>query len=887
MANSVNDSIGFGQTNADIQKNDPVPSFGGPKTTANDRLAKARQTASGVCEFCDKHGLAILPVRLGIMRTGSGAPELPAGLRPTVQDGANLPFSGPTRYTGRTLRSGYLYVYDERGLWEWYWVTEHGYLMKLPQPGSPMNPAFTVGREPCDRTGHKEIASCITVKDPANAKRIWVAFSGAEWTQHVLQLHQDEAHRKRHMREFDVKAWMSSHKAAHAKTIDAVSSVVAEYAPMTKVDTFAFSPYEFRSRASTLGALLDAAKSRDPAPGAVLMLNDPVGIAGEIAARLAELRHEYMSQGDRQRKLSASTAILNYQQTVAKKAQDDLFQSSDELERDSHWVEDATGRPTIYLSSPPKLPALTDADLQATEKKSWTKYLADYDENARAKWHEQFLTDFDAYSTRTLIPLATAHTAWMRSDLMADHFNLTHDETSAEIGLVYVRQLTACVQDTQQYQPCSDLYYKWIKGSYSEQNNLLLRALVLNLKEPRELFVKRISPDVPWTTVGWDNLCGFFNGLADKALKLNTDVLPQLVLAFGGAITRLLQTAAGDAHVPHGLVALGTVTQRPVVPVQLTGSFKTMRASVMRQLLKASGLKNMNENALQREVTLALRRLAIRGQPMNQPVSVQMMIMIDRDTLKRMPRDLNKAQQAQWVAASVRTVEEIEALNVAARERLIMDVPAAAGAAKVGTGIAKAVPIVGNLVAAYVQLAGIAITEQALGTATGLAEVENKSRVAGAMSLLASTFSDSVDRGMQALGITELQAGRSVFLRFVARWAPFGAKVFGVAGATIGAVCDLREMFLALKGNRGLAAAYGLSVIGGLMVATALALSTISLPILLVGALAYLIAQVVIAKLGDDKLDTWLKRCVWGKDESNRFSNFQQEMKELPSLSGV
>ncbi|MFM0140913.1 T6SS effector BTH_I2691 family protein, partial [Caballeronia grimmiae] len=236
MASSENNSGSFAKTNAQIQKQDPVPSFKPPATTPLD---KARQVALSTCEFCDKHGLAIFPVRPGVMHSDSGAPELPASLRPTASDGATLPGGGPSQYTARTLRGGYLYVYDERGSWEWYWVTKLGYLMKLPQPGSPMNPAYTVGREPCDKTGHKEIASCITVKDPTNAKRIWVAFSDAEWTPRVLGLHQDEAYRKRHMREFDVKAWMSSHSAAHAKPITAVNTLVAEYCGKTKVQMFA------------------------------------------------------------------------------------------------------------------------------------------------------------------------------------------------------------------------------------------------------------------------------------------------------------------------------------------------------------------------------------------------------------------------------------------------------------------------------------------------------------------------------------------------------------------------------------------------------------------------------------------------------------------------
>ncbi|WP_250475287.1 type VI secretion system tip protein TssI/VgrG [Caballeronia sp. GAFFF1] len=453
--------------------------------------------------------------------------------------------------------------------------------------------------------------------------------------------------------------------------------------------------------------------------------------------QMAELRHHFMSQGERERRLNASTAILNAQELKASAAQDDVIGISDQLNLESHWQTDGVGR-TIYVQSAPKLREPTKSEILDAAKNSWTRYLGDYDEKARAAWHKQFLIDFDDYSKRTLNPLAAAHSAWMQSEHLANHFNATHDETSAEHGLVYARQLVACVQDTQIYQPCLNLHYKWAKGSYSEPNNLLLRGLVLNLKAQRELITKQLSPDVTWTTVGWDNLCGFFNGLADNALKHNSEVLPQLVLAFGGAITKLLRTAVGDARVPHGLVALGTVTQRPVVPVQLTGTFKAMRASVMRQLLKAPGVKKVSENALQQQVTLALRRLAIQGQPMNKSVSVSMLVMIDQDTLHSMPKGLSKAKQAEWVASSLHTVEEVEALNIAARQQLMADIPAVVGAAKAGTAIAKAVPIVGNIVAAYVQIESIRATGEALGTAAGLAKLEVNARLIGGASLLIS-----------------------------------------------------------------------------------------------------------------------------------------------------
>ncbi|MFM0140864.1 hypothetical protein, partial [Caballeronia grimmiae] len=60
----------------------------------------------------------------------------------------------------------------------------------------------------------------------------------------------------------------------------------------------------------------------------------------------------------------------------------------------------------------------------------------------------------------------------------------------------------------------------------------------------------------------------------------------------------------------------------------------------------------MSENALQTEVTRALRALAIRGEPMNKTVSVKVVVMIDREGLKAMPKGMDRSEQLKWMAAS-------------------------------------------------------------------------------------------------------------------------------------------------------------------------------------------------------------------------------------------
>ncbi|ACC76026.1 T6SS effector BTH_I2691 family protein [Paraburkholderia phymatum] len=851
-------------------------------TPAFNPLAQSMATAQK-CDFCEKSGLAILPVRPAVMHPNSGAPQLPAALQPVDGEGGKaLTVPGQTaQYTGRVLRSGYLYLYDERGFWEKYWITDYGYFMKVPV-GVPLNPAFTVGREPCDKTGHKEIAACITVKDPAHAKRIWVAFSDVEWTPRVLKLHQDESYRKRHMRGFDVNAWMGSHHAPHAQTLDSVSSVVAEYAPKSKVETFAFSPYMFRSRASTLDALLGAAKTLGPGPGALLVLNDPVAAATEIAARLSELPHKFMSKDDRVRKLNASTAILGMQQVLSEKAEETTVSASDQLDMDNEWMDDGTGG-VMRNPWPQKLPELTNRDLTTASSDSWKKYLKDYDEKSRDGWQRQFQTDFDTYTKQTLIPLAEAHVAWMKSGQLANHLDCAYDDASVEVGLVYVRILTMCMQGSQQYKPCADLYYKWISGSYSEEENLLLRAIVLNQKKLRDQIKEDIKPAITWTTIGWDNLCAGFVGLADTALEKSADVLTDFLVAAGGSITKLLQEAV-EGPVRHGLVAVGMASQRPVVPVELTGAYRTFRGSLIRQLIKASGIKGLGENAMQREVAQALRRLGIHGEPMSSVVPVRLMVMIDGETLKGMPKGLSKAEQAKWVASSLRTAEDIEALNLSAwRERINVDIPTSAGNA--AAKAAKAFPVIGNLIAGYVQVATARSIFQSAKTTTGLAGVENWSRLLGSASLISSTAADSVKRMMEALAHSKLVAGRAAYLEeFAARLAPW-AKGFGIAGALIGAVWDGIEAYQAFeKGDENLFRAYFFSALAGVGIAAAIYFGSILLAI--AAAVLYLFAQYRIAALGDDKLDTWLQRCIWGTDTANRYSSSGIEMTEFGSAAG-
>lgn len=848
-------------------------------TSTTPLLAKAKASALGACEFCEKTGLAILPVRVALMHPDAGAPALPEDLYPV--DGAGgkrLSLEGSAAaYTARTLRSGYLYVYDERGTWEKYWITTHGYLMKMPA-GQVMSGAYTAGREPCDKTGHKEIAACITVKDPKSAKRIWVGYSEVEWTPRVLERHQDEAYRQRHMRIFDVRRWMGSHQGPHAQTLDRVSSIVAEYAPKAKVQTFAFSLQAFHSRASTKDSLLRAAATLGPQPPALLVIDDPSGMAAEIGARVVEVHKGFMAREERSRKLAVSSAILGLQGAVSDRSEMNEIAAGDELEEDSHFVPDGLGRMT-YVANPPRLRATTAADLSSVSAQSWTKYERDYDEGARRQWQKEFDKEYGRFTDETLWPLARSHVRWMSSNQMSNYLDCNYDSVSAEVGLVYARVLEQCIRGTEQFEPCAQLYVRWLNGVMSDDRNIVLRGIVLNLESTRNAFVQSLKPDVTWEAIGWDGLLFAFNNAIDSVAKQAHDELSRLLASLGGSIARVLQSAV-EGPVRHSLVACGVVSGRPVVSVSLTGTYKAYRASLIRQLLKTSGVKKMSENAMQREVSLALRRLQIRGEPMKANVSSTLLVMIDEETIRGMPKGLKKSEQAKWLAGAVRSADELDRLNLSAwRERIDMeDLTAKAG---------RAVPMLGNVVAGLFQWAAYQNVSRALAGSMSHEQQEHQYRLRSAVIAMGATVADSISRATGHLADRTLMKGRAVaLLRNAESGFRVASKALGIVAAGINAFWDLKNAVDAYQQkDYALSGVLWMSVFAGVGAAALIAAGSVLWAI--VATLVFIGAGVIATFLQDDKINKWLKRCYWGAlAEGDRYPNAEVEMNDLSIATG-
>ena len=84
----------------------------------------------------------------------------------------------------------------------------------------------------------------------------------------------------------------------------------------------------------------------------------------------------------------------------------------------------------------------------------------------------------------------------------------------------------------------------------------------------------------------------------------------------------------------------------------------------MRQILRTQGAKVKNAHALHKAVAAEMRRMEVYGVPMRDLDTKHWLLMIDPEQVRNMPSGLSRQARAQWLAKSLRTPEQIEALDL-------------------------------------------------------------------------------------------------------------------------------------------------------------------------------------------------------------------------------
>lgn len=486
------------------------------------------------CSFCDKQGLLILPVRYAVAPITAELPAVSFPLQVAdVSVGPSKPqdlaLQGSAQYTTRLLRSGYLYMYNEvNDRMTAHWITQDGYLMPLPFGTLVSHDAKTA--TPCHHAGHKELAGCIAVADTQNVGIVWFGFSDVQWTPAVINAHRGgagKALRERHMRAFDVSAWLRAHSTSpsqplpsergrtpHALPLTALAETVAEYAPMPESNKrlHLFRPPSapnLHQRADQARALLTACRRRSPAVTPVIIaLDDPAGIAQDLAALIQWQQDRVLDKpvfpGTYVKHVGDKGYITTYRALVALDANIHTLRMASDEQVKQRMFQDAerTGKklqqqfdegPGLpFLAGPPApgvqdvIAAVEHPSLQAIQEaqvSAWHDYQArtviGQTDGPYQQWHKDFDAAMASLQTQHLQPLAAAHATWMQSNLLANQLEATHDGDDPYSGEAYVETLQRCMAGTQQFPVCASVYERWLKMPLTDQANLLLRALVL------------------------------------------------------------------------------------------------------------------------------------------------------------------------------------------------------------------------------------------------------------------------------------------------------------------------------------------------------------------------------------------------------------------------
>lgn len=820
-------------------------------------------TIANKCEFCDKRGLPLLLVRDAIAPAGAGAPPasgLPIELAPVA-----------AHYTKRLLRSGYVNVFDEaRRRWETYFVTPEGYFFKLLLT-STVTPVVPSKPFNCPDEGHRALASCITIADPVNATKVWISFSDVLWTESVRKLNDDPACRKLHMVEIDVKAALSGTLKEH-QPISQVSTVVAEYsmAPSLIKKNFSWALFEFAIRHDSAVRLKQECENLRPGRGLIVTLSDPAGLAQELAGLMRRNSELFLeSNPEDRKKLAASLAIDSIEDAVRVQAEhvdiaaaESMANQQEEADAIGQWLSSSTRARTSAIRN------TSQTAVKNAAEQAWKKYAAKFDNMARQAWYRPFNKKLEAFAAMFIYPLAPSHVAYMESFELEDYFACNFDRNDPESGVVYTEVVTRCIAGTEDKQACAQLYEKWLASDDVETSNILLRALILNQDASAKAIGNAIKGSFDLRQIPWDGLFPIFTKITER-LGQGQNILARLVNELSGTIAQMFgKIMDGTPGFRAAIIATGLISGHPVVVCNVVGSRGQFRAHLVRQLLQASG-QSITPGQMRRAVNAELKRLRIHGVPLEGTTTQRWIVVADKEMIARMPGGLSPQKRAEWLAGCLKTVEDLDRLNLE-RWRATIHSEVRSGAV---AGILQA----------------ISLTKLYEDEAKSLSN--NKSdaigRIYAGLGTIAATTSEALGQAIAGKGAPlrlgqGLAANSGTYLKLLGR----------LGGLAVGLFVSFLDINLAGKeareGNKGMAILYYTSAgVGGILACAMLAGSmswisaALAFPLIAFLVLVAIGIALIIENVKDNPIQDWLERCPWGKLASQRYPDLKTLQEQL------
>lgn len=894
------------------------------------------EPAAKHCPFCEKKGLPILPLRPAVARRDMedldpAALDLPDTLGTALTDVA-LP-ANSAKYTARLLRAGYLYAFNEvRGEWAAYVVTDLGYLYEFDAeditPPDADKIEFT-----CFRTGEEYIARCISIPDAKNAGALWLAFSDTAWTPAVLDRHRKQAYRERHMTRVDVGQWANGNtNQANTAPFDQLKHVVNEMTVvgsdksrgihavgktlyygkesgelqesitlMSRVTAvahgyaFSHSPYDFAPCGQEADGLLEWATrvgEKVGAPPMLVAVNDPVGVTAELGMLMASRLREHLTAADCERPLAVSAAIGNIRHFIQEDAENRQYWQSERDARNAVdpgymgmgdggggaragmalaelWNPELKERREAYIE---RWRNPSPAEITQARADAWARYKKKFNHIRLSNWETQWnarTADLD----RTVIkPLAEAHVQWMQSGALVERLHCSCDESDIQSGKGFVDTLLMCIQNTQEYTPCNQLYARWLAATRIERSNLALLAMGYNQKallEPlKEVSEGGLSPDL-LKTLPWDGLIAGYDGAVEALGDGGSNSVVRLAAALGGPIADVAGKAV-DHMIGPGLVMLGVIAKAPVIAVDVTMSKANAIAELTARMM-AVNPKLTELGDLNRAIELQMRKAKVYGTSVNAKGHFRYLIMAHPQVVEDFPGVDAHGNARHFAERALLTPADRDRMTRLRWNKLL---PGAAGL---------------GIIAGCLQIAALTKLADDVDKSMAHEANENQWRYHTALAGLAGTLADTSGKWSESAATTGSRWAVRIE-RTLGRWLRMGGKALGIGAGVVMAVWDFYRGWNEFQeGNAwigvgmvasGIFSIFAMAAFSGWaasLLGAALATGIGIVLVVLVIAIA-----VLIEVFKDNKLQDWLERCYFGTFEAGqRYADPELELKEL------
>ncbi|QEM82962.1 T6SS effector BTH_I2691 family protein [Halomonas binhaiensis] len=894
-------------------------------------MSEADNKTIAECPYCQKKGLPILPLRYAITRTDGGNREAvgPALSGPFGDGVTDIALPDGQAYTLRLVRGGYLYVFNEtRGSWSGYVVTEKGYLFpyvteikhdvllrldpnkaqgsidsRLQPP--TQDEEFTCTSNP----EHHYPGRCITIPNAEQADNIYLAFSDTAWTKRVWKEHATNAQicdsglkRRDHMRRLSLTAWRGG-SAKHAAPIAELAERVAEarypwmspnLPPVTLMRSdlyqlhypFSHSPAPIHGMDDQVEGLVAWAQEQaEPLdmPPLMVALDDPVGIAADLAGLMRAKLDEKMADTKNIRPLAISSAIANIRHSIREDAENrQIYRTERQAIQLAYGSGPGAGGMALAAMLVPgvreqqqetleRFRDPTPEQLAAAREDAWSDYTDKLNMGELQSWESAWKKELRTLDIEQLNPLARAHVQWMESDNLHKHLDTQHDDNDIESGAAFVDTLLLCIQDTQEYSPCAALYHRWLSAKTIERRNLVLRAMGYHqeviLGQWDETLQGGLKPDA-LRGLPWDGLITGYGEALDALRNGSQNAVVRLAAALGGPFAKVAANAVDQAVGP-ALVAMGVIARAPVIMADVTMSKRAAIAELVARMMAVNPQVGTLDD-LNRAIDIQMRKARIYGTHLEGTGKYRYLIMADPRVVGDFPGKDAQGNARHFAEAAILTEADRTELT---RLRWRQLLPTEAGLGVV-TGILQC----------------MALGKLADDLASGMAHEKNENswRYHTGIVGLTGTLAETVGKWSESASKVGSRLGKGIE-RYVGRILRFAGRGLGIGAGVVMAVWDgIRGWQEIQEGNGWVGTMFFISGISSFVAMVAftklgaLIFGTAATGVGIVLVVLVIVIAVMIEIFKDNKVQDWMERCYFGKfKEGERYQDPTLELNEL------